>query len=98
MCGASCLLGSRQLTSLLLRWTNALGDGDGDGGENGVANDVASAKGRALLVAAGLKTVRIVCTKADNNKGELAVRVSYSEVFACAADSSTTTPKLDTRL
>lgn len=25
---------------------------------------------KALLVAAGLKTVRIVCTKAENNKGE----------------------------
>ena len=71
----SCLFDSRQLTSLLLRWTNALGDGDGEAGgedddcENSTVGDAASAKGKAMLVAAGLKTVRIVCTKADNNKG-----------------------------
>eukprot|EP00752_Nemacystus_decipiens_P018714 g16778.t1 len=65
-----------QLTSLLLRWTNALRDVDeshaGDGGEKTVASAGAStgvaARGTAVLVAAALKTVRTVCTKADNNK------------------------------
>lgn len=76
------LLGSRQLTSLLLRWTNALGADSGrsdiandGGGKSSVAGDeasagVAAAEEKAALVAAGLKAVRIVCTKTDNNKGE----------------------------
>lgn len=66
---SSCSLDSRQLTSLLLRWTDAHGDDDGE--ENSVGTDVA-AREKAVLVAAGLKTVRVVCTKADNNKGERA--------------------------
>ena len=69
------MLDSRQLTSLLLRWTNADALGDNDGGEKSVVGDAADAKAgvapkeKAVLVGAGLKTVRIVCTKADNNKG-----------------------------
>eukprot|EP00903_Cladosiphon_okamuranus_P005933 g5863.t1 len=65
-----------QLTSLLLRWTNADALGDAAGGEQSVmteganttANSDTAAKKKAALVAAGLKTVRLVCTKADNNK------------------------------
>lgn len=73
----SCLLDSRQLTSLLLRWTKADALGDDDGGEHSVMTEDATAtthvaaKKKAALVAAGLKTVKVVCIKADNNKGEL---------------------------
>lgn len=79
------MLDSCQVTSMLLRWTtNAPGD---DGGENKVASDVgdadvAAAKEKAVLVAAGLKTLRIVCTKADNNKGELSLNSYVSTIAA----------------
>lgn len=70
-----------QLTSLLLRWTDALEDGDGssspDGGSDREGNDSgdlgrgdAAPKDKAVFVAAGLKVVKTVCTKAENNKGE----------------------------
>ena len=65
----------RQLTSLLLRWTNAADTG----GHHGSGNDpwkalppaaAAPAKETAGLVAAGLKLVKTVCAKADSNKGQ----------------------------
>lgn len=55
----------RQLNALLLRWTSADTNSSGpDGGKGG--GDENSAAG----VAAGLRLVRAVCTKAENNKGK----------------------------
>lgn len=85
-----CRLGF-QLTSLLLRWTDALEAGDGgsspDGSCDREGNDSgdlgcgdAAAKDKAVFVAAGLKAVKTVCTKAENNKGE-------SERCCCSSQS-----------
>ena len=69
----------RQLTSLLLRWTNAADTSGHDGSTNdqpleGVAASstgaAAPAEETAGLVAAGLKLVKTVCTKTENNKGQ----------------------------
>ena len=75
-----------QLSSLLIRWTKVAddaGDHHDSGKENqslgGVAASSpaaaadaagASAEETAALVAAGLKLVKTVCTKAENNKGQ----------------------------
>eukprot|EP00904_Undaria_pinnatifida_P005168 jgi/Undpi1/1781/HiC_scaffold_12.g05168.m1 len=67
-----------QLTSLLLRWTNAgdAGGHDDDSGKSEASEGTsttdsspATAEEIAGLVAAGLKLVRTVCAKTENNKG-----------------------------
>ena len=69
----------RQLTSLLLRWTNAgdAGGHDDDSrkseaseGTSTTDSSPATAEEIAGLVAAGLKLVRTVCAKTENNKGQ----------------------------
>lgn len=45
-------------------------DGCGGGGGDGAGKAEDTEKDTAMLVAAGLKVVRTVCTKAENNKGE----------------------------
>lgn len=81
--GTACVFRD-QLTSLLLRWTDAADTGghpDSDTGKDnqpleGVATSspaaaaAAPAEETAGLVAAGLKLVKTVCTKAENNKGQ----------------------------
>lgn len=81
----TCFVLRRQLTSLLLRWTNAADAGvPHDSGKDQPPENVvpsspatssppaaaAPAEETAGLVAAGLKLVKTVCTKTENNKGQ----------------------------
>lgn len=124
----SCHIVSRQLTSLLLRWTNAPETSSNSSNSssrssttnNSVRDDAKPCEPNgedeptlvhaedggagksedretetAMLVAAGLKLVRTVCTKAENNKGESCIDPSCSRPGLYAVGVGHHVPRMD---